>query len=365
MHYDYLVVGAGLFGATFAYEANKAGKKCLVIDKRSHIGGNCYTQKLKGIDIHKYGAHIFHTSNKKVWDWINQFGEFNNFVNSPIAIANGQVYNLPFNMNMFSRLFGITQPYQAKEFIEDEIAQANINNPQNLEEQAISLVGRTIYEMFIKGYTEKQWGKKCTELPASIIKRIPLRFTYDNNYFNDKYQGIPKDGYTNLFSKMLKGIEVRLDTSFKDLSYETIQPDSAIYTGMIDEFFNYKYGKLDYRSLEFGLVEYETANFQGNAVVNYPDKDVHFTRTIEHKHFNKDIQSRNTFVSYEYPEDYDGLNEPYYPINDDKNNALYLRYKREADRFSDITFAGRLGEYKYYDMDDTIESALELVKRLI
>lgn len=357
--YDYLIVGAGLFGSIFAYEANRKGKKCLVIDKRSHIGGNIYTQKEDEIVVHKYGAHIFHTSNKNVWEYINQFAEFNNYVNSPIARYKNELYNLPFNMNTFSKMWNISTPEQAKEIINSQIKEMNISNPKNLEEQALSLVGKDVYEKLIKGYTEKQWGRDCKELPSFIIKRLPLRFIYDNNYFNDRYQGIPIGGYTNIIDKMLEGIDIKLNTDFikeKDF-YEDIA-DKIIYTGMIDEYYDYKYGVLEYRSVRFETEKLECENYQGNAVVNYTDREVPYTRIIEHKHFEFGKQP-NTIISREYSNEWHKGDEPYYPVNNDKNNTLYDKYSELAKKESNVFFGGRLGNYKYYDMDKVIEQALK------
>jgi UDP-galactopyranose mutase len=362
MKYDYLIVGAGLFGAIFAYEANKRGKKVLVIDKRNHIGGNIYCENVKGINVHKYGAHIFHTSNKNTWEYINQFAEFNNFINSPIAIYKDELYNMPFNMNTFSRLWGVVTPSQAKAKIQEQIEKLNIVEPTNLEEQALSLVGNDVYEKLVKGYTEKQWGRDAKELPAFIIKRLPLRFTYDNNYFNDKYQGIPVGGYTKIVEKMLDGIEVKLNTDFfKEYKNFNEVAENLVFTGMIDEFFEYKLGVLQYRSLRFEHEELECENHQGNAVVNYTEKEVPYTRIIEHKHFEFGKQL-STVITKEYPKEWKIGYEPYYPINDDRNNKLFEEYKELADKEQNIIFGGRLGNYKYYDMDKVIEAALETVK---
>lgn len=363
--YDYLIVGAGLFGSVFAYEMTKHGKKCLIIDKRNHIGGNVYTEEVEGIDIHKYGAHIFHTSDKKIWDYINQFGKFNNYINSPIAIYKDEVYNLPFNMNTFSRIWNISTPEQAKTKIEQEKIKSNINYPSNLEEQAISLVGKTIYEKLIKGYTEKQWGKKCEELPADIIKRLPVRYTYNNNYFNDIYQGIPEEGYTKLIEKMLDGIEVKLCCDY--LEHKELYNGMAkriLYTGQIDKFFNYCFGELEYRSLKFENEWLDIDNYQGNAVVNYTGIEVPYTRIIEHKHFN-DRGTNETIITYEYPLKWDRQQEPYYPINNERNNKLYNRYKQLADKDEKVIFGGRLGLYQYLDMDKIIEKAIEVVREVI
>ena len=362
--YDYLIVGSGLFGAIFAYEANKKGKKCLVIDKRNHIGGNIYTEKIEGINVHKYGAHIFHTMDKSVWEYINQFAEFNNYTNSPIAIYKNELYNMPFNMNTFNKLWGVITPKQAKEKIDEEIKKANIVNPQNLEQQAISLVGTTIYEKLVKGYTEKQWGKKATELPSFIIKRLPIRFTYDNNYFNDIYQGIPIGGYTSIIEKMLYGIDTRLNTDFfNNREYFENISDKIVFTGMIDKFYNYKYGELEYRSLEFKTEVLNEKNYQGNAVVNYTEYEKPYTRIIEHKHFEFDKTSLSTIITKEYPDIWTKEKEPYYPINDDKNNDLYEKYKEYSKKDKNVIFGGRLGQYKYYDMDKVIIEALKCVKK--
>lgn len=367
-NYDFLIVGAGLFGSVFAYEATKAGKRCLVIDQRSHVGGNCYTEKIAGIDVHKYGAHIFHTDNEEVWAWINQFGKFKPFVNSPVAVINGTTYNLPFNMNTFSKVFGVVSPDDVTTIIQKETASYANLVPTNLEEQALKLVGKTIYELLIKNYTEKQWGKKCTELPPDIITRLPLRFTYDNNYFNDKYQGIPEQGYTSLFDNMLKGIEVRLntkETETRELSKSGDEIyDTVIFTGMIDEFFDYKFGELEYRSLKFVEIEYATENKQGNPVFNYPTKDVAYIRSIEHKHF-LGTQTPTTIVSYEFSVDYKKGMVPFYPVKTVRNQRLYEMYLEEAKGYPDVLFSGRLGSFKYYDMDDTIENALKLSKEVL
>jgi UDP-galactopyranose mutase len=363
--YDFLIVGAGLFGSVFAYQANLKGKKVIVIDQRKHIGGNCYTENKDGIEIHRYGAHIFHTSNQEVWDFITQFGEFNHYINQPISMVDGVPYNLPFNMNMFSKVFGITRPEEAQRIIESERKEFK-GEPENLEEQAISLVGKTIYSMFIKGYTEKQWGRKATELPASYIKRLPVRFTYDNNYFNDIYQGIPKKGYTYLIKGLLKGIRVVLNTSFNDVK-EHVRAKKIIYTGMIDEYFDYNFGSPEYRSLKFIDVKKETQNYQGVAVVNYPTHDVPYTRSIEHKHFDLDNDTSNTIVTYEFPTNYyrGGSKIPYYPVGNSRNQAIYDKYLKLTKEVPNTVFAGRLGSYQYYDMDDTIENALNLSKRLV
>lgn len=360
--YDYLVVGAGLFGSIFAYEAKKRGKKCLVIDKRNHIAGNIYTKNLEGINVHEYGAHIFHTSNKKVWDYINSFAEFNRYTNSPVALYKDELYNLPFNMNTFNKLWGVKTPKEAKEKINQQVRESNIEKPRNLEEQAISLIGKDIYEKLIKGYTEKQWGTKATELPSFIINRLPVRFTYDNNYFNDKYQGIPIGGYTKIVEKMLDGIEVKLNTNFFDLreEFENIA-DKIVFTGMIDEFYDYKFGTLEYRSLRFEHEVIDEENYQGNAVVNYTEFEIPFTRIIEHKHFEEQIEGK-TVITREYPSKWQKGDEPYYPINNEKNNRIYSEYKKLADKQQGVIFGGRLGEYKYYDMHNVIAQALSCVE---
>lgn len=363
--YDYLIVGSGLFGSIFAYEATKKGKKCLVIDKRPHIAGNIYTEEIEGIQVHKYGAHIFHTSNKEVWDYVNQFAEFNRYTNSPVARYKNELYNMPFNMNTFNKMWGVFTPEEAKARIEAEKKEANITEPKNLEEQAISLVGKTIYEKLVKGYTEKQWGKRATELPAFIIKRLPVRFIYDNNYFNDKYQGIPIGGYTKIIEKMLEGIEVRLNTDFFDnrAEYENIA-EKIVFTGPIDKFYNYKFGELEYRSLRFETEVKDIENYQGNAVVNYTEYEIPYTRIIEHKHFEYGTQGK-TVITREYPDKWEQGKEPYYPINNDRNNEIYEKYKKLAEEENNVIFGGRLGEYKYYDMHKVIERALECAKNNI
>ncbi|MFL0163632.1 UDP-galactopyranose mutase [Candidatus Clostridium helianthi] len=361
--YDYLIVGSGLFGAIFAYEANKRGKKCLVIDKRNHIAGNIYCKEVEGINVHEYGAHIFHTSNKEVWDYINSFTEFNRYTNSPVAIYKDELYNMPFNMNTFNKLWGVKTPAEAKGKIAEQLAESNIAEPKNLEEQAIKLVGRDIYEKLVKGYTEKQWGTRATELPAFIIKRLPVRFTYDNNYFNDKYQGIPLGGYTKIIEKMLEGIEVRLNTDFfKNREELEGLADKIVFTGMIDEFYDYKFGTLEYRSLKFEHEILNEENYQGNAVVNYTEYEVPYTRIIEHKHFEYGTQPK-TVITREYPAKWNKGDEPYYPINNEKNNEIYNKYKELADKESNIIFGGRLAEYKYYDMHNVIEQALRCVEK--
>ena len=368
--YDYLIVGAGLTGAVFAHEAKKAGKKCLVIDKRDHVAGNVYTEQVNGINVHKYGAHIFHTSDRRVWDYVNQFAEFNNYVNSPVANYHGEMYNLPFNMNTFSKMWGIRTPEEAKAKIAEQVAAEGITEPKNLEEQALSLVGRDIFEKLVKEYTEKQWGRDCKELPAFIIKRLPVRLIYDNNYFNDRYQGIPIGGYTKMVEKMLEGTEVRTGCEYKQLAAE--QPDIAervIYCGPIDEYYDYRLGNLEYRSLRFETELLEgIENWQGNAVVNYTSHDEAFTRIIEHKwfEFGKDEAGQilpDTVITREYPADWKPGDEPYYPMNDEKNNALYAEYEKLGKAEANVVFAGRLGAYKYYDMAPCIAAALELCER--
>jgi UDP-galactopyranose mutase len=362
--YDYLIVGAGLFGSVFAYEATKKGKKCLVIDKRDHIGGNVYTENVEGINVHKYGAHIFHTNNKRIWDYLNEIVEFNRYTNSPVANYNGEIYNLPFNMNTFNKLWGVITPQEAKEKIEEQKRNAGITEPKNLEEQAISLVGTDIYEKLIKGYTEKQWGRSAKDLPAFIIKRLPVRFTYDNNYFNDKYQGIPIGGYNKIIEKMLEGSDIRLNVDFfanrdelQGLAHKTV------FTGMIDQYFEYQYGVLEYRSLRFDteLLE-DTENYQGNAVVNYTDRETPYTRIIEHKHFEFGTQP-NTVVTKEYPSEWEHGMEPYYPVNDQRNNDLYNKYRELAEKEQNVIFGGRLATYKYYDMHQVIGAALTVVEK--
>lgn len=362
MKYDYLIVGAGLFGSIFAREATKRGKKCLVIEKRDHIGGNCYTQNVEGINVHKYGAHIFHTSNKVVWDYIQQFAEFNRFTNSPVARYKDELYSLPFNMLTFNKMWGVITPQEAEAKIKEQIAKENITDPKNLEEQAISLVGRDIYEKLIKGYTEKQWGRKCTELPAFIIKRLPVRYTYDNNYFYDTYQGIPIGGYTGIFERMLEGIEVKLGVDFfaEREHYESLA-EKIVFTGMIDEYFGYQFGKLEYRSLRFDNEVLNIPNYQGNAVVNYTEAEVPYTRIIEHKHFEYGTQPK-TVITREHSKEYEEGDEPYYPINDARNNELYAKYKALADATPNVIFGGRLAQYKYFNMHNIIAEALECVK---
>ena len=364
MKYDYLIVGAGLFGAVFAHEAASKGKKCLVIDKRDNIAGNIHTVEEHGINVHKYGAHIFHTSDKRVWDYVNEFAEFNNFINAPVAKYGDELYNLPFNMNTFSKMWGIQTPEEAKKIIDEQKKDGYKENPENLEEQAISLVGKDIYEKLIKGYTQKQWGRKCTELPAFIIKRLPVRFTFDNNYFNDRYQGIPIGGYTKMVENMLAGIEVKLGVAYKDFIAGTADAfDKVIYTGPVDEYFDFRLGTLEYRSLRFEE-EYlpDCDNFQGNAAVNYTSADVPYTRIIEHKHFEFG-KGDGTVITREYPGEWKPGDEPYYPVNNDRNNTLYEQYKALADEEKNVIFGGRLGVYKYFDMDKVIASALETAEK--
>ncbi|WP_310551230.1 UDP-galactopyranose mutase [Paenibacillus glufosinatiresistens] len=361
MKYDYLIVGAGPFGAVFAHEATKRGRTCLVIDKRPHIGGNIYTEQTEGIQVHKYGAHIFHTNDKEVWDYVNQLAMFNRYTNSPIANFKGEMYNLPFNMNTFYRLWGVSDPSEAEAIIESQRLKGE--EPQNLEEQALSLVGRDIYEKLIKGYTEKQWGRACKDLPAFIIKRLPVRFTWDNNYFNDQYQGIPVGGYTPMIEKLLEGSEVRLNTDyFAERKYFDGLAEKTVYTGMLDEFYGYQFGPLEYRTLRFDTEILDKSNFQGNAVVNYTDEETPFTRIIEHKHFEFGTQPK-TVVTREYSKEYEPGDEPYYPVNDSSNNARYLNYKALAEREENVIFGGRLAEYKYYDMWQIVRNALDLARR--
>ena len=376
MKYYYLIVGSGLFGSIFAYEANKKGKKCLVIDKRSHIGGNIYTENIDGINVHKYGAHIFHTSNKEVWDYIQQFAEFNRYTNSPVARYKDELYNLPFNLNTFSRMFNLITPQDIEKKLDEErkegLEKLNGKEPSNLEEQAISLVGTTVYEKLIKGYTEKQWGMPCTELPSFIIKRLPVRMIYDNNYFNDKYQGIPIGGYTQIIEKMLNGIDVKLNYDFFEHREELKNiAEKIVFTGQIDKYYDYKFGQLEYRSVRFETEELDIDNYQGNAVVNYTDREVPYTRIIEHKHFEQGKQLGNevtegpsvgkTIISKEYSDKWDASKEPYYPINNERNNKLYAKYENLAKEDNKVIFGGRLGQYKYYDMDKVILEALKCV----
>lgn len=363
MKYDYLIVGAGLFGATFAQQAKQAGKSVLVIDRRPHIAGNIYTEEVEGIEVHRYGAHIFHTNSRRAWDYITQFAEFNRYTNSPMANYLGEMYSLPFNMLTFNRMWGVVTPTEAKARIEKEKAESGITQPKNLEEQAISLVGKDIYKKLIEGYTEKQWGRPCAELPAFIIKRLPVRFTYDNNYFNALYQGIPTEGYTKMVEKMLEGIEVRLGVDFFAQKQElSALAEKIVYTGPIDAYFDYCYGPLQYRSVRFETEVLDTDNFQGNAVVNYTDAKTPYTRIIEHKHFVFGTQPK-TVISKEYSQEWSVGQEPYYPINDDTNSALYEKYKALADQEPQVVFGGRLGQYRYFDMDAVILSALDCAER--
>ena len=362
--YDYLIVGAGLYGAVFAHELKKKGRSCLVIDRRDHIAGNICTQDISGIQVHRYGAHIFHTSDEEVWNYVNQFVRFNHFVNSPLAVYGDELYNLPFNMNTFSKMWGIRTPAEARAEIARQVAELNITEPRNLEEQALSLVGTDVYTKLVKGYTEKQWGRDCRELPAFIIRRLPCRFTYDNNYFNDPHQGIPVEGYTALVERLLEGVEVRLNTDYADLI--ACEPDIAektVYTGCIDEFFGYCLGHLSYRSLRFETEELPVEDYQGNAVVNYTQREVPYTRIIEHKHFAFGKQP-TTVISREYPAEWKPGMEPYYPVNNEENDALYRRYRELAKERRDVIFGGRLGHYRYYDMDKVIRAALDDVRAL-
>jgi len=360
--YDYLIVGAGLFGAVFAHEAKKKGKKCLIIDKRSHIAGNIYTERIADIEVHRYGAHIFHTSNQEVWEYVQQFTAFNRYTNSPVANFHGEIYSMPFNMYTFNKMWGVVTPEEARRKIEEQVKSSRIDNPKNLEQQALSLVGRDIYEKLVKGYTEKQWGRKATELPAFIIKRLPVRFTYDNNYFNDAYQGIPIGGYTRMVENMLEGVDVRLGVDFlENRQAFSAETKKIVFTGMIDAYFNYCLGELEYRGLHFETEIFDMENYQGNAVVNFTDDKTPYTRIIEHKHFEFGAQPQ-TVVTKEYPQKWVRGEEPYYPMNDDKNNRLYESYKELAENEKNVIFGGRLGQYQYYDMDDVIAVALECVK---
>ncbi|MFH1511824.1 MAG: UDP-galactopyranose mutase [Bacillota bacterium] len=361
--YDYLIVGAGLSGSVAARELAAAGKKCLVVEKRHHIGGNVYTKKVEGIDVHWYGPHIFHTDDKEVWNYVSRFAEMNNFINSPLANYQGEIYNLPFNMNTFYRMWGVTAPKEAAEIIWRQRQAANVANPRNLEEQAISLVGTDIYEKLIRGYTEKQWGRACGELPASIINRLPVRFTYDNNYFNSRFQGIPVHGYTALIESLLAGIEVRTDTDFlAQREALAALADRVIYTGCIDAYFDYRHGPMQYRSIRLENETLDMENYQGNAVVNYTDRETPYTRVIEHKHFNFGTQQK-TVISREYPSEWTPGGEPFYPVNDAVNQALYRRYAALARNEKNIVFAGRLGLYRYLDMDAAVRQALDLCKK--
>ncbi len=367
--YDYLIVGTGLYGSVFSHEMRKKGKKCLAIDKRDHIAGNIYTREVRGILVHEYGAHIFHTSDRKIWSYVNELAEFNHYINSPVAVYKDEVYNLPFNMNTFSKLWGIRTPAEAKEKIREQIEKLHITEPKNLEEQALSLAGTDVYEKLIKGYTEKQWGRDCRELPAFIIKRLPFRFVYDNNYFNDRYQGIPIGGYTRIVEKLLEGTEVMLNVEYKDFiarqkelkaqDRDYITWDKVLYTGMIDEYFDYCLGSLEYRSLRFEQEDMpECDNFQGNAVVNYTEREIPYTRIIEHKHFEFG-KGEGTVITREYPAEWKPGDEPYYPVNNEKNDALFAKYRELAEKEKGVIFGGRLGSYKYYDMDKVIAAALK------
>ncbi|MGC6589061.1 UDP-galactopyranose mutase [Paenibacillus sp. Dod16] len=363
--YDFLIVGAGLYGAVFAHEAKKAGKTCFILDKRNHIGGNVHTEKVADIQVHRYGAHIFHTSSKEIWQYVHQFAEFNRFTNSPLANFKGELYNLPFNMNTFHQMWGVTTPEEAKQKIEQQRRDSFVDNPRTLEEQAINLVGRDIYEKLIRGYTEKQWGRSCHELPAFIIRRLPVRFTYDNNYFNDSYQGIPIGGYTAMVEKMIDGIEVQLETDYlADKVYWDSLAEHIVYTGPVDAYFNYRFGVLAYRSLNFETELLDTDNYQGNAVVNYTDLETPYTRIIEHKHFDSGTQPQ-TMITREYSVEWKLGDEPYYPINDEQNSMLYAKYKQLTDAEQHVIFGGRLGEYKYYDMDKVIAAALNRVREVL
>ncbi len=356
---DYLVVGSGLFGSTFAHEAAKRGNHVEVIEKRDHVAGNIYTKEVEGIQVHEFGAHIFHTSNKEVWDYIGQFATFNRYTNCPVAYYKGQMYNMPFNMNTFHKIWGVITPAEAKAKIEEQVKEYGVKEPKNLEEQAISLVGRDIFEKLVKGYTEKQWGRDCKELPSFIIKRLPLRFVYDNNYFNDRYQGIPVGGYTAIVEKMLEGTEVRTGIDFFEFRKENPEiAEKIIFTGMIDEYFGYQLGALEYRSVRFETEVLDCENYQGNAVVNYTEREVPYTRIIEHKHFEFGKQEK-TVISREYSSEWSVGMEPYYPVNDEKNNALFEEYKKLAEKEENVIFGGRLGDYKYYDMDKVVAAALD------
>ena len=360
--YDYLIIGAGLFGSVFAHEANKRGKTCLIIDKRAHSGGNIHCENVEGINVHKYGAHIFHTNDKSIWDYVNSFVEFNRYTNSPVAVYKDELYNLPFNMNTFYQLWNVRTPEEAKAKIQSQKDEENITEPSNLEEQALNLVGRDIYEKLIKGYTEKQWGRSATELPAFIIKRLPVRFTYDNNYFNDKYQGIPIGGYNKLTEGLVEGIEIKLNVDFfKDREYWEGIADNVVFTGNIDQYYGYQFGYLEYRSLNFEHQTLDTDNYQGNAVVNYNEREVPYTRIIEHKHFEFGTQPK-TVITKEFPQEWTLDKEPYYPINDTRNTEVFKKYKALADQEDKVIFGGRLAEYKYYDMHQIIGSALKTVK---
>lgn len=372
MQYDYLIVGAGLYGAVFAHEMKQKGKRVLVIDRREHIAGNIYTERILDIQVHRYGAHIFHTSNHRIWEYVNRFAGFNHYINSPVAYYKGEVYNLPFNMNTFNKMWGVVTPAQARDKITEQIEKLHIAAPKNLEEQALSLVGTDVYEKLVKGYTEKQWGRACKDLPSFIIKRLPLRFTYDNNYFNDRYQGIPVGGYTAMVEKMLKGIEVRTGISYQEFAREKETAEGiqvsdydgntyrkVVYTGMLDEYFDYRLGHLEYRSLRFETEQLpDCSNYQGNAVVNYTEREVPYTRVIEHKHFEFGTQP-GTVITREYPAEWQEGDEPYYPVNDERNTVLFRKYQELAQEKTHIIFGGRLGQYRYYDMDKVIEAALD------
>lgn len=361
--YDYLIVGSGLFGATFAYEAGKRGKSCLVVEKRPHIGGNIYTEEVEGIQVHRYGAHIFHTSNRKVWDYVQQFAEFNRYTNCPVAYYKGEIYNMPFNMNTFHKMWGVVTPKEAQEKIASQIRECGVENPGNLEEQALSLVGRDIYERLVKGYTEKQWGRRATELPPEIIRRLPVRFTYDNNYFNDLYQGIPVGGYTQIIRKMLEKAEVRLNVDYLERREElNALARRVIYTGPVDAYFQECYGPLEYRRVTFETEVLDMENYQGNAVVNYTEYEVPYTRIIEHKHFEFGTQEK-TVISREYPAEWKPGDEPYYPINNEKNNRLYERYRELVQKEEKVVFGGRLGVYRYMDMHHVVAEALVLAEK--
>nr|WP_106790216.1 UDP-galactopyranose mutase [Massilistercora timonensis] len=361
--YDYLIVGSGLFGATFAYEAGKRGKSCLVVEKRPHIGGNIYTEEVEGIQVHRYGAHIFHTSNRKVWDYVQQFAEFNRYTNCPVAYYKGEIYNMPFNMNTFHKMWGVVTPQEAQEKIASQIRECGVENPGNLEEQALSLVGRDIYERLVKGYTEKQWGRRATELPPEIIRRLPVRFTYDNNYFNDLYQGIPVGGYTQIIRKMLEKAEVRLNVDYLERREElNALARRVIYTGPVDAYFQECYGPLEYRRVTFETEVLDMENYQGNAVVNYTEYEVPYTRIIEHKHFEFGTQEK-TVISREYPAEWKPGDEPYYPINNEKNNRLYERYRELVQKEEKVVFGGRLGVYRYMDMHHVVAEALVLAEK--
>ncbi|NLJ09298.1 MAG: UDP-galactopyranose mutase [Treponema sp.] len=364
MNYDFVIVGAGLYGAAIAHLAKKAGKRCIVLEKRAHIAGNIYTETIEGIPVHRYGAHIFHTNYRRVWDFIQQFGEFNNYINSPIALYQGKLYNLPFNMNTFYQMWGVTKPSEAMAIIEEQRRTHYVPEPRNLEEQAINLVGTDIYERLIKGYTEKQWGRPCRELPPEIIRRLPVRFIFDNNYFNARYQGIPVQGYTSLVANMLEGVEVLLEKDFlTERDYWLSRADRVIYTGPIDAYFNYQYGPLEYRSLRFETEVLDTDNFQGNAVVNYTEREIPYTRIIEHKHFVFGQQPK-TVITREYSKTWKVGDEPYYPVGNGPNQALYEKYRSLAEGIPQVIFGGRLGEYKYYDMDQVLAQALTRAEML-